>query len=195
MNETLALAAFSIVASGTPGPNNIMLWGSGMQFGFRATVPHVTGTSLGLGTMALAVAAGIGILVTSVPQVELALKVIGSIYLLYLAYQIGSIGAIRRAQIAQPLSLLQAVAFQYVNPKAWFFALAAISTFRPTTLPIVVGSGIVAGTMMAVIVLTASAWAAAGSALNRLISGERTRRIISILLALTLAGTVGLIWI
>ena len=195
MNEILALAAFSLVASGTPGPNNIMLWASGMQFGFRASVPHVIGTSLGLGTMALAAAAGIGVLVTTVPQVEFALKVIGSIYLLYLAYQVSGIGAIRRAQLAQPLSLLQAAAFQYVNPKAWFFALAAISTFRPTTLPIVVGSALVAGIMMAVIILTASAWAAGGTALKRLISGERTRRVIGIILALTLAATVALIWI
>ena len=85
MNEILALAAFGLVASGTPGPNNILLWASGMQFGFRASIPNVLGTSLGLGTMALGTAAGIGVLVTTVPQIELALKAIGSIYLLYLA--------------------------------------------------------------------------------------------------------------
>jgi threonine/homoserine/homoserine lactone efflux protein len=195
LNEILVLAAFGLVASGTPGPNNLLLWASGLQFGFRASVPHIAGTSLGLGSMALAVAAGIGVLVTTVPGLALVLQVVGSIYLLFLAYQVTGIGALRRTQLARPLSLFQAVAFQYVNPKAWFFALAAIATFRPPTLPWLLGSALVAGTMMAVIIPTASAWAAGGSALNRWISDERARRAISIGLALTLAATVALIWI
>ena len=87
MSDLVALVGFSIVSSVTPGPNNVMLWASGIQFGFRATLPHVIGTSIGIGTMAIAVAAGIGVLVTTVPQGELTLKLIGSLYLLYLAYQ------------------------------------------------------------------------------------------------------------
>ena len=87
MGELAGLAAFSFVRTVTPGPNNVMLWASGVQFGLRPTLPHVAGISIGIGTMAVGVAAGLGVLVTAVPEVELTLRVIGSLYLLYLAYQ------------------------------------------------------------------------------------------------------------
>src|SRR5919198_796904 len=77
MNWLLPLVGFSLVSSVTPGPNNILLWASGAQFGFVRTVPHVLGTAVGLGAMTLAVAAGLGIAITSVPQLAFAMKVGG----------------------------------------------------------------------------------------------------------------------
>ena len=98
--ETLpALILFAVVSSGTPGPNNLLLWASGLQFGFRATVPQILGTSAGIGVLALAVAAGLGVVVTRLPEVELALKLVGSAYLLFLAFQLAGGGAIQRTQI------------------------------------------------------------------------------------------------
>ena len=195
MNKLFALAAFSLVAAGTPGPNNIVLWASGAKFGFRASIPHIIGTAIGLGTMAIAAAAGLGVLIETVPQIELALKVVGSIYLLYLAYQMSGIGAVQQAETERPLSVAQAVVFQYVNPKAWFFALAAVSSFRPPEFSVLLGSLLVAATMMIVILPAVGVWAVGGTAINRMISNERTRRILSIVLALTVVATVVLIWI
>ena len=97
--------------------------------------------------------------------------------------------------MARPLGLVEAAAFQLVNPKAWIFALGAITTFRPAGLPIATGSLLVAVTMMAVILPTAELWAVAGDALNRLISGARTHRIVSLALAATVALTVVWVWI
>ena len=82
-----------------------------------------------------------------------------------------------------------------INPKAWIFALGAITTFRPTDLPIVVGSILVAITMMLVVVPSAALWAAAGGALSRFISGERSSRVVSLGLAVLLAATVAYVWI
>src|SRR5215207_6898424 len=164
MAELWALIGFSFVSSVTPGPNNILLWASGASFGFRRTVRHVLGTALGLGGMALAVAAGLGALITSVPEIALAMKVAGSAYLLYLAYQVAGAGALERADVARPLGFVQAAMFQAINPKAWIFALGAVTTFRPAELPIPAGSLFVAATMMVVIVPSAALWAAAGGA-------------------------------
>ena len=75
------------------------------------------------------------------------------------------------------------------------FALGAITTFRPTDLPIATGSILVAVTMMVVIVPSAAVWAGAGGALSRFIAGERRRRVVSLVLAASLAGTVALVWI
>jgi threonine/homoserine/homoserine lactone efflux protein len=195
VEELGALVAFSFVSSVTPGPNNILLWASGAAFGFRRTVPHVVGTSLGIGSMAVAVATGLGVLVTTVPQIETAMKVAGSVYLLYLGYQIAGARALERADVVRPLGLLQAAAFQAINPKAWIFALGAISTFRPADLPIMSGSLLVAVTMMIVVIPTAAIWAGGGGVLGRFLDGERTHRVVSLGLAVLLVGTVAYVWL
>jgi threonine/homoserine/homoserine lactone efflux protein len=195
MNELLALLGFAFVSSVTPGPNNVMLWASGAAFGVRRTWRHVLGTAIGLGAMALAVAAGLGTLITSLPVLAVAMKVGGSIYLLYLAVQIARAGALQGATIARPLGLFEAASFQAINPKAWVFALGAITTFRPAGLPIATGSLLVAATMAAVIVPTAALWAAGGGALSRLLEGERTRRVVSLALAALVVVTVAWVWL
>jgi threonine/homoserine/homoserine lactone efflux protein len=195
VSSLLALIGFSFVSSVTPGPNNVLLWASGATFGVRRTVPHVIGTALGIGAMALAAAAGIAALVTAFPPIGVAMKIAGSIYLVYLAIQIARSGALEAGVVARPLSLGAAAAFQLINPKAWIFAIGAVTTFRPVELPIITGSLLVAATMMAVIVPSAALWAAGGGALGQLLSGERSRRVVSLILAALVIATVASVWI
>lgn len=195
MEQLVALVGFSFVSALTPGPNNVLLWASGTEFGFRRTIRHVLGTAVGLGAMALAVAAGLGVLVTTIPEIAFAMKVAGSIYLLYLAYQIAGAHALQRAEIARPLGVLQAAAFQAINPKAWIFALGAITTFRPAAMPGLAGGALVAVTMMLVIVPSAALWAWGGGVLGRLVSGGRGQRVVSVVLAAMLAATVVTVWL
>jgi threonine/homoserine/homoserine lactone efflux protein len=190
-----ALVLFALVSSGTPGPNNLLLWASGLQFGFRATVPQIIGTSAGIGVLAVAVAAGLGAVVTGLPEVELALKLVGSVYLLFLAFQLTGGAALQRAQITRPLRVHEAASFQFLNPKAWLFALAAVSTFRPTDLPVAIGSAIVIFTMIVVVLPTASIWAAGGTALHRLTASRRAHRALNGALALLLVVSIAFIWI
>ena len=191
----MPLVGFSLVSSVTPGPNNILLWASGAQFGFVRTLPHVVGTAVGLGAMAVAVAAGLGAIVTSVPEVAFGMKIAGSAYLLYLAYQIAGANALQRGVVARPLGLLQAAAFQAINPKAWIFALGAITTFRPADLPILLGGTLVAVTMMVVILPSAALWAGGGEVLSRMIEGQAARRLVSVILAAVVVATVVAVWI
>lgn len=195
MNELWGLAALSFVSAVTPGPNNVMLWASGVQFGMRRTVPHLIGISLGVGSMALLVAAGFGVVITTVPAVETAFKIIGSLYLLYLAYQIAGGGATSRREVARPLTLPQAIAFQYVNPKAWVFVLAAVSAFRPQDVSIAVGALLMATVMMIVVIPCASIWAGAGTFLSRYLADQKRSRIFRLSLGLLLAATVVYIWL
>jgi threonine/homoserine/homoserine lactone efflux protein len=190
-----ALVGFSLVASVTPGPNNVLLWASGAAFGFRRTVPHIIGTALGIGLIAVAVAGGLGALITTFPELALAMKVAGSVYLLFLAFQIAGAGALERCVVSRPLGLLQAATFQAINPKAWIFALGAITTFRPAGLPIMAGSILVALTMMVVVIPTAAIWAGGGGVLSRFVRGERGHRIVGLGLAALLAATVAYVWI
>ena len=195
MGWILPLVGFSFVSSVTPGPNNILLWASGAQFGFARTLPHVVGTAVGLGAMTLAVAAGLGAVVTTLPQVAFLMKVAGSLYLLYLAYQIAGADALKRGVVTRPLGLLQAAAFQVINPKAWIFSLGAITTFRPAELPILPAAVLVAATMMIVIVPSGSVWVVGGDVLSRLIEGDRARRWVSLVLAAVVVATVVSVWL
>jgi len=114
VSQLVALLAFAFVGTVSPGPNNTVLWASGLRFGFRRTVPHVLGTALGIGLLVVAVAAGIGALFEVVPAAEVVLKVVGSLYLLYVAYLVLGSGGIGRTEVSDPLSIWQAIAFQWV---------------------------------------------------------------------------------
>jgi threonine/homoserine/homoserine lactone efflux protein len=195
MTWLLGLVGFSLAVSITPGPNNALLWASGATFGYRRTLPHVLGTAIGLGTMALATAAGLGAMIAAVPELAFAMKVAGSAYLLYLAYQVGRSHGLRAGSVARPLSLVQGAAFQLINPKAWVFALGAITTFRPADLPIAAGSVLVAAIMVIVIVPSASAWAAAGGLLGRYLTGGRAHGVVNVVLAILVALTVVSVWL
>lgn len=195
MEQLIALVGFSLVSSVTPGPNNVLLWGSGASFGFRRSLRHVLGTAVGIGAMALAVAAGLGVLLTTVPEITLVMKVGGSAYLLYLAYQVAGASAVQRGSVARPLGLLQAATFQVINPKAWVFAVGAITTFRPAGLSMPAGSLLVAATMMVVVVPTAAVWAGGGRILGPLLTNQRAHRLVSLVLAVLLAATVVFVWL
>jgi threonine/homoserine/homoserine lactone efflux protein len=195
VDQIAALVGFSIISAGTPGPNNILLWASGAAFGFRRTLPHVVGTAVGIGALTLAVAAGLSVIITSVPGVALAMKIAGSLYLLYLAWRVAGAGALRNRSIAKPLGVGQAAAFQVINPKSWIFALGAVTTFRPASLPTFSGAILVTITMILVIIPTASLWAAGGGAIGRLIRDDRVRRAVNLTLALILAATVVAVWL
>jgi threonine/homoserine/homoserine lactone efflux protein len=195
MSWLVGFLTFGFAVAASPGPNNALLWASGTSFGFRRTLPHVLGTALGLASMALAAAAGLGALITALPGLAFAMKLGGSAYLLYLALQIGRSRHFGRAAAARPLSFVQGAAFQLINPKAWVFALGAVTTFRPADLPVVIGSLAVAAAIIIVVVPSASLWAAAGELLGRLLSGERAQVVVSVVLAILVVATVVSVWL
>jgi threonine/homoserine/homoserine lactone efflux protein len=195
LNDLVGLVTFAFVGTVSPGPNNTVLWASGMRFGFRRTVPHVLGTALGIGALVVGVAAGIGVLLEAVPAAELALKVVGSVYLLYVAYLVLGSGGVGRTDVSNPFSLWQAISFQCVNPKAWIFAIAAVGTFLPPALPWLVGVVLLTGILMVVVIGSSTIWAAGGAGLGRMVDDERVRRVLSITLASLLVASVVLIWV
>jgi threonine/homoserine/homoserine lactone efflux protein len=190
-----ALVVFALISTGTPGPNNLMLWASGAEFGLRRALPHVLGTAIGVGLIAVAVAAGVGAIVAGIPALATAMKLAGSAYLLYLAWQVAGAHALRPGAVAQPLTLIQAAAFQLVNVKVWIFALGAMTAFRPIDLPVLQGTVLVIAVMVLTTLPTAALWAAAGGALARFLATSGRQRAVSLVLGLLLALTVVDVWL
>lgn len=195
MEALLGLAGYSFVAAVTPGPNNVVLWGIGLRYGYRAAIPYLLGIPLGVGLMILGAAAGLGALINAVPALGIGLKVVGSVYLLYLAWQVVRIAAVEEADVASPPGFGQSVAFQFVNPKAWFFVLSAVAAFRPVGLDLFVGALLMALVAMAIIIPAAGVWAVGGDALSRFIRSPGAHRAVNIALAIVLVAMVILIWV
>jgi threonine/homoserine/homoserine lactone efflux protein len=126
----IGLLSFAFVTSITPGPNNLMLMASGANFGFWRSGWHMLGVNLGFAGLALISGLGLASLVTAVPDAKVVLKIAATLYMLWLAWKIAHAAAPGKGRAAaRPMTLLQAAAFQWVNPKAWAMALGAISAY------------------------------------------------------------------
>src|SRR4051812_7884833 len=166
-----------------------------MRFGVRATVPHVLGSAIGVGSMVALAALGVAAVLSAVPGSDVALRLVGTVYLVYLAYRVARSGAPGSGQAAQPLTVWQATVFQFLNPKAYLFALAAVSTYRPGGLQVVVGSALVVVVIMLIVLPSATLWAAGGRLLAPLFASPARHRALTVTLAALLAVTIALIWI
>jgi len=127
------LVLFCFVSSITPGPNNLMLMATGANFGARRAAPHASGIVLGFTFMIVAIGLGVAQLFQIHPLAHQLLGVVSVIYLIYLAYKT----ATSRTNLdspeptGKPITFWQAAAFQWVNPKAWTMALAAVTVYAP----------------------------------------------------------------
>lgn len=125
-----ALLVFSFVSSATPGPNNIMLFASGVNFGLRRTWPHAFGISVGFGVLLACIGFGLGYVLESVPVLFTLIKVGGGLYMLYLAWRIANSGPVETGErTARPMTFMEAALFQWVNPKAWVMGLVAMAAY------------------------------------------------------------------
>ena len=166
----IALLGFGIVTSVTPGPNNMMLLASGVNFGLRRTVPHMLGISLGHALMVFLVGLGIAGMFRAWPPALTVLKVGSVCYMLWLAWKIAQSGAPGEGRAkARPMTFLKAAAFQWVNPKAWAMALGAVAAY--VTEPSIWAYAAVAGAFACVNLPSVSVWAGAGQAVRRWLEG------------------------
>ncbi|QZA82112.1 LysE family translocator [Deefgea piscis] len=127
----IALITYVSIMSVTPGPNNLMLAASGGNFGFRRTLPHMLGISIGHAVQVFLVGMFLAWVMAVLSSVRPILGVIGCAYLLWLSWQIWCAASPEGKQIARPMSFLAAAAFQWINPKAWVMVLNTVILFLP----------------------------------------------------------------
>lgn len=175
----------------TPGPNNIMVATSGVNFGFRGTVPHILGVTFGYPFMLLLVGLGLAKVFTLLPVTHEILKYVCIVYLVYLAWRIATaapLGEGRRS--ARPLGFWQAVAFQWVNAKGWVTALSVVTTYTSVTSPMV--AQVLALAIIASLVTMGSmlTWTLGGTVLRRYLRTDRHRRLFNYSMATLLLLSV-----
>jgi len=142
-----SLCLFAFVTSITPGPNNAMLFASGVNHGIRRTLPHLLGVTLGFTFMQLAVGLGVGVVFQAMPKIYSVLRCLGLGYMLYLAWRIANSTPSATSDTdtaspaapgakGRPMTFLEASAFQWVNPKALMMCVTAASTYAPPDGPV-----------------------------------------------------------
>jgi len=184
------LALFALVSSITPGPNNVMLASSGLNFGFRRSVPHLLGVNLGFTLMIFLVGVGLGSVFQQTPVLYTVLKYAGAAYLLYLAWKIANSGPLDEGEArGKPFTFLQAAAFQWVNPKAWVMAVGVVATYTPQ-------NGFFANLVIATLVCgivnlpSIGIWVTFGTALRRVLHRPAAIRAFNVGMALLLVASL-----
>jgi len=180
-----SLALFVFLGLFSPGPNVIMLTASGARFGFRATLPHIFGVALGTGIIAICAGLGIGAFLKSYPSMTFALKVLACGWILYMAYNLLRHGSVTAQSDPRPFNFVQAVLFQWVNPKIWSVALAA-STYVTSQI-ILHGALILGATFLTLNIMVCIFWTATGNLLSTLLDSPNAWKWFRCIMAIALA--------
>jgi len=189
LNFIFALITFYFVMYVTPGPNNSMVLASGLKFGFMKTIPHMIGITLGHILQLTLVCLGFGKIFQTYPEIQIVLKFICVLYLLYLSYQlIGAFEGIKNEK-ARPLKFIEAALFQLFNPKAWTISTAAASGFLKTDFDLFISIFVIATIALIICPLSIAPWAVFGSLIRRHIQNKKLRTFVEYLLATLLFAT------
>ncbi len=193
----VSLVTFAIISTITPGGATTLATASGTQFGFARSVPLLGGIAFGLASLIGIVGGGLGAVVVSLPQLQVTLRIIGSVYLLWLAWTIGRLGAPSSTSsiAATPMGFVKGLLLLWLNPKAWTMAIAAASAYAGLSVsPLHLGLvlGMVFG-LAATVSLTL--WCMGGQWLSQTLKSDRQWRNVNICLGLLLAASAIPMWL
>jgi threonine/homoserine/homoserine lactone efflux protein len=186
----IAFILFAAVMFFTPGPNNIMVMSSGLTYGFRRTLPHITGVVIGFAFMVGAVGLGFGTIFIAFPVLQVILKYAGAAYLVYLAIMIAMSGPPKPGETGRgPMTFWQAAMFQWVNVKGWVAIIGTITAYAaiagfPFNIVIQVLTFLLMGTASITI------WTLFGSALRPFLTSPRSVRAFNLAMAALLLASL-----
>jgi threonine/homoserine/homoserine lactone efflux protein len=185
MIDVLPMTLYSAVMSITPGPNNMMLTASGARFGYRGALPQILGILVGGFVMTTASCLGLGALFVACPPAQAGLRIVGALYLAWLAWRLCGT-RLGETAVRQPLSFTEGALFQFVNPKGWLKAVTLGSAFLPPGLDAGVAALLVSVVGVVVGFPCISLWALFGVAIRRFLHDPAHLRAFNLAMAGTL---------
>ncbi|KGJ87438.1 LysE family translocator [Colwellia psychrerythraea] len=191
MELYLAIIIFAASTTVTPGPNNIMIMTSGLNYGVKKSIPHLLGICFGFPAMVIMVGLGFSIVFEMYPLFHEVIKVAGVAYLLYLAWLIASSSPTSLdVEKSKPLSFTQAALFQWVNPKAWVMATGAVSAYTSISSDIFSQVIFIALAFFIVAFPCVGIWLFFGVGLKKYLNSPKHQKIFNLSMALLLIGSV-----
>ncbi|MBU1002442.1 MAG: LysE family translocator [Proteobacteria bacterium] len=191
LDNLIPLILFCFGMTVTPGPNNIIMTATGANHGYRASLPHILGATLSIPVMCVLVGVGLGQLILLYPPAHTALNLAGSAYLLWLAWKIANFsGTVDGKAAGQPLTFMQAVVFQWLNPKCWMMYIGAVSMFTTSGGNIFWQVTVIATVFTVMVPPCFSFWSLAGVGVGRFLTSPGRRRAFNLTLALLLVASL-----
>jgi threonine/homoserine/homoserine lactone efflux protein len=185
----LAVATFGFITSVTPGPNNTILFATGVNYGVKKAFPFLFGIMLGLSVILTAIGLGLGVVFIALPAVYQVLKYLGFAYILYLAFSIIRSGYKPIEANSKLFGLFEATFFQFVNPKVW----VVMPSFMASFIPIGASLGQTIGLVLVFLIVTfpgALAWAVFGGLLKNFMADAQKRLIFNWIAGLLLVASM-----
>lgn len=198
-----AMMIFAFVSSITPGPNNLMLLYSGARFNFNRSIPHLLGVSFGFGFMLALCCIGVAGVFWKIPHAQDFLKVVGCLYMLWLAYKLWKNGALPASGdlpeagnkgAAKPMTFLQAAMFQYVNPKAWVMGLTVPAAYLPNDGHILINTAVAASVFTVINLFCCGTWVQGGALLQKLMHKPQLALIINLSIVAMTVYCAAAVW-
>jgi threonine/homoserine/homoserine lactone efflux protein len=193
----LSLVTFAAIATASPGGATALATASGMRFGVMRSLPLLFGIAIGLASLVGVVAGGLGSLVMSWPPLQFWLRLVGSAYLLWLAWSVGRRGAPTTdgAQREHPIPFGGGFLLLWSNPKGWTMAVGAAGAYT-TLANDPVRLGVLLATVFGVAaIVSLLLWCSGGQLLARALKTERQWRAVNIALALLLVASILPMWV
>ena len=191
----IPLILLLFVGNFTPGPNNIIASYSGFHFGFKKTIPHILGVTFGWPSLILAVNFGLVIIFIKFPIVQKILEVLGSLFLIYLAYTLIKVKSIEENEVDKPMTFLTSYFFQFINPKGVVTAMIVVSQFIDSDENFLKETFIVLSFTLISAFLSICTWTIFGKYLKLLLKNRLRISIFNYLMGILLLLTVVLFWL
>ena len=185
----LAMALFSMIMSITPGPVNIVTLNSGLNYGFKQTMPYVSGATLGFTLLLLTLGMGLSSVLMAYPMMLRFMSYIGIAYMFYMGYNImmSKSSFDNQSESTQAPHFLDGALLQWCNPKAWMACLAGLSSFTSATSIMPLLTFVIIYCVICYVCI--GIWAAAGMKLQSLLTSERYMQWFTRLMGLLLIVT------
>ena len=172
-SQLISLLLFGIVASLSPGPNNIMTSYTAFNFGVKKTIPTMLGVIIGWTILVIFLQVGSVIVFQKLEILQKIIRVLGSIYLLFMAYKISFSSIKLKKASPKPVTFLNTFFFQFVNPKSIIIALAAIAMFINSQENFVKDSIILTIVFFFMAVGSQAAWCLMGKYLRKFATSDK----------------------
>lgn len=193
MELYIVILVFAVSTTITPGPNNIMIMSSGLNFGLKRSLPHLMGICLGFPLMVAGVGLGFGAIFERFPVIHEVIKVLGVLYLIYLAYLVATSAPKsldNNTSETKPLSFIQAALFQWINPKAWVMATGAVAAYTTQDASIMLQVMFISLAFLIAGVPCVGMWLVCGTWLKRFLKEVKYQRLFNLTMALLLIVSI-----
>lgn len=190
----ISMTVFALIGAISPGPVNIIAAGSGANYGFKRTLPHIFGATVSYTMIVLLMGIGLSQTLKAFPQFTHILQYIGGTFLLYMSYKIALAKPFDSDKMTTnetlPPSIIEGVLSQSLNPKAWLVSMSGVSLFVIPNMPNTFYIAAFSSISFILCFIGVSTWAAIGQLIGRFLSTKKRQIVFNVFMGLLLASTV-----